>query len=501
MEEFWVCANCRSLNRAGSSKCYSCRTKFGSRPAEPEAVSGNAGSPAPLARDAAADFGAGPVAAPQYARLTALTPAAAAAGGPVAARGSRFPNPVSVVKGRIARSLSMRQSVSTAALGYLTAALLVLVLVMGTLLTLFVLPVGTHLLQHADPGAAWAQLSSGQHGQIKVLSIALAVTAVLTWSCFSLFVGLTTHNATGLGADQPLLSPYRAGTCWWRLPWTQARIAVGLIVPAVLVWQNYIILGLIAALVAVEIAHRHLEDQSSWLNRPARHLPDLYIKLGLEGSISSKLAALWSGCFRMANVMAILVSAAPMLTLLGFLAAVVAGRSELFTWQSAGLGAPQLIVALLVVNLAGWTAATIALLVPMTVGLTKRQQVRRTLVRAGRTRTGATRPGDAGALQSGRTATGYDVGEDNDDRIVERMPRLPITAPDPGGRGGFGAAPREDSGFGDRTLEERLLGAGLGRVGDPGLGGPGFGAPRPSGPELSGLSPNGPGREDSPGGE
>ena len=57
----------------------------------------------------------------------------------------------------------------------------------------------------------------------------------------------------------------------------------GLIVPAALVWQDYVIPGLMAGIVAVEIAHHHLDDQSSWLNRPARHLPDLYIKLGVQG--------------------------------------------------------------------------------------------------------------------------------------------------------------------------------------------------------------------------
>ena len=58
----------------------------------------------------------------------------------------------------------MRQSVSVTALGCATAALLVLVLAIGVLWLLAVMPAAGHLLQHADAGAAWAQLSAGQQG-------------------------------------------------------------------------------------------------------------------------------------------------------------------------------------------------------------------------------------------------------------------------------------------------------------------------------------------------
>ena len=44
---------------------------------------------------------------------------------------------------------------------------------------------------------------------------------LLAWLCFSSFIGLTTHNATGLGAVAPLLSPYAAGT------WDVMMIATG----------------------------------------------------------------------------------------------------------------------------------------------------------------------------------------------------------------------------------------------------------------------------------
>jgi len=368
VEEFWVCQNCKSLNRAGSNKCYSCKDQVRQQAAAARADLEGSGRPchAPARPDTELRCGA--------VRVTALRQAdCARAGdgrrrGDRAARSSGFPNPVAAIKRRIAASLSMRQSVSVTPLGYFTTGLLVLNLLLGALLLLTLMPVASHLLQHADVGAAWGQLAAGQQGLAKSLAIALLVVELLTWICFAVFVGLTTHNATGLGADQPLLSPYRAGTTWGRVVWTQARVAVGLIVPAALIWRNYIIVGLIGALVAVEIAHRNLDDQSSWLNRPPGTCRTCTSKLGLEGSISSRLAALWSACFRMANVMAIVRQRHSDGLADGVGRRRHHGHTDVITWQSSGLGPVQIVVALLVANLIGWMAAAIVLLIPLTIG-------------------------------------------------------------------------------------------------------------------------------------
>lgn len=449
MEEFWVCQNCKSLNRAGSGRCYSCRAKFGTRGPEPQAVSRNAPAAAPPPQGPVPDFGAASTQAPQYGRLAAVTPATTAAGAfATAPRGSsRFPNPIAAVKRRIASSLSTRQSVSVTPLGYATVVLLVLLLAVGALWLLAVMPVAADLLQHADAAAAWAQLSPSRQGFVESLSIAVLVVGAATLLCFSVFVGLTTHNATGLGADQPLLSPYDAAGCWGHLLFTQARIAVGLIVPAALIWQGYVIPGLLAGIVAVEIAHRHVDDQSSWLSRPARHLPDLYIKLGVQGSSSSGLASLWSACFRIANAMAILVAALPALVLTAFAIAALTGRGDVVTWQSSGLGAWQLATALLVGNLVGWTAAAVALFVPITIGLVRRQRVRWTLVRVGRSRSWLARPGEGGyspgskPQPTGDDDIDIDVDIDDEDRIVERLPRFATNPADPGNSGSGGPRP------------------------------------------------------------
>jgi hypothetical protein len=394
------------------------------------------------------------------------------------------------VRGRIARSLAMRQSVSVAWLGYLTSALLGVALVLGAVAAMTLLPVATNLLQHADPGSAWAQLSSAQVGSLESMSIALATVSALALLCFSVFLGLTTHNATGLGADQPMLTPYRAGLCWSSAIWAQVRIVVGLVVPAVLMWRGYVIPGLVAGIVAVEIAQRHLEDAGGWLTRPYRHLPDLYAKLGVEGSISSPIAWIWSGCFRIATVMVIAVACIPMLGVALAAASSFAGRSDIIGWQSTGLGAAQITVAVLVASLLGWTAISVALLVPITIGLVRRQRTRRTLVRVGRARSWVARPGE-GQYIGAQTQPGHFDGYD-EDRLVERVPGAgaPQPGPDDGdassGMPGLGGPGFGGPGFG---------GPGFGGpgFGGPGFGGPGFGGPGSGGPGFGGPGSGGPG--------
>ena len=67
VDEFWVCAHCRSLNRAGTSKCYSCREKYGSKPKEVPGTLARP-EPAPLPPNRIPDFSAAqtPSPAPYY---------------------------------------------------------------------------------------------------------------------------------------------------------------------------------------------------------------------------------------------------------------------------------------------------------------------------------------------------------------------------------------------------------------------------------------------------
>ena len=429
VDEFWVCAHCRSLNRAGTSKCYSCREKYGSKPKE-DAQKPVAAVPAPIPQARIPDLSGTSAAppAPYYSRPVALASAAQARAGVVGTPrpAPQFRGPVTAIRGRVGRWLAMRQTVPVGGLGYLTAILLFLVLVVGAIVTMSLMPVAANLLQHGHIRDAWAQLSPGQQSLARFELAIAAATALLTLMCFSVFLGLSTQNATGLGADQPMLIPYAAGTCWIGVLWGQVRIAVGLIVPAMLLWKGYLIPGLIAALVALEIAQRHLGDPGGWLSRPYRHLPDLYAKLGLEGSSSSPVAWIWSGCFRLANGTAIAVSAIPLLAFVLLVASGITGRDDLLGWHSSGLGAGQIAAALLVICMLGCTAVSVALLIPITLGLVQRQRTRRTLVRVGRARSWVARPGDNGRGKPGPSGP-RDLGDFDEDRIVERV-------------GGFGAA-------------------------------------------------------------
>jgi len=476
VDEFWVCQHCRSLNRAGSGKCYSCRKKYGSRPKDGSPVVASAGAPAPPPARSTTGSRPAPLQATYFSRPVALATAAAPAG--EIAQGFRgpfhIPNPVAAARRRVAWSLAMHQFVSVGWLGYLTAVLLALVLVMGALVVAAVMPVAANLLQHANTETAWAQLTTGQQTLLKILSIVFAVTGALALLCFSVFIGLTTHNATGLGADLPMLTPYRAGTSWASALWAQARIAVGLIVPPALIWEGYTIPGLLAAIVAVEIAQRHVEDPAGWLTRPSRHLTDLYNKLGIEGSISVPIASIWSACFRAANAIAIALSALPLLVLAALIASLIAGRSDMVGWQTTGLGAVQLTVVLLVCGLVGFAAASLGLLAFLTLGLVQRQRTRRMLVRVGRSRSWAAHPGESGHTP-GSPAQPAGYGEyDDEDRIVERFPRS-----------GAPTYESPDAGTPGFSGPHHLSGPGLGGPG-PGFGGPGFGGPDQGGPDHGG---------------
>jgi hypothetical protein len=265
-----------------------------------------------------------------------------------------------------------------------------------------------------------------------------------------------------------------------------------------ILWKGYFLPGLIAALVALELAHRHIDDPGGWISRPYRHLPDLYSKLGLEGSISSPVAWIWSGCFRLANGMAIAVSAIPMLAFVLFVAAAGTGRSDILGWQSNGLGAGQITAALLVICLLGWTAVSVALLIPITLGLVQRQRTRKTLVRVGRARSWAARPGDNGrgtpALAGPRN-----LGDFDEDRIVERVAVPGIEPADyqtpvqPTGGSIFGSPGGFDGPGGQGATGPGAPGPGaLGGPGSPsgfgmrgGLGNPGS----PAGNPGSGIGP------------
>jgi hypothetical protein len=445
VEEYWVCPHCRSLNRASAGKCYSCKEKYGSQPKGGAPVIKDAARVAPplAAAPPMADFGAAATQRSYMSRPVAVPPVGAASaavlGAPARREAHGLPNPVSSVRRRIAGSLALRQSVSVAWLGYLTAILLTLLFIDGAIFVLTILPAAADMLQNANLAGSWAHLTSDQQSMARTLAVAFGAIGIVGLLCLSVFLGLTTHNATGLGADMPILTPYGAGIIWPVVVWTQVRIAVGFVVPVALIWLGYPIPGLIAALVAVEIAQRHMDDPFGWLTRPYRHLTDLYTKLGIAGSIESPMASFWSACFRAANVLAIVTYALPALAVVLVFASDALGRDRIPGWQSSGLGPAQIGVALLVGSLVAWTAGAVALLVPITLGLVRRQRTRKTLVRVGRSRSWVTRPGQGGytPAQVPTMPDSYDPL----DRVIEHYPRYDSGGDSGPGSGGPGPGP------------------------------------------------------------
>ncbi len=470
MDEFWVCQHCKSLNRSGTNKCYSCKKSIGSKPATVGTFNRNA-APTPLAPPPPppggpipVDFGARNAPPAYLSRPAAPTAPAPYLTGPAEGYGGlqdqpyAVPHPVSGIKRTASAWLARHPSVQIAWLGYITAGLLIVTVLLGAMLVLALLPVATYALQWSDLGGAWGQLSASQHGNVQSLATFLAVVGSLTLLCLSVFTGLSAHNATGLGTQPPLLSPYRAGTAWWGAIWAQLRIVVGLAVPPTLIWKGYTIPGLIAAIVAIEIAQRHMDSGDAWMARPAKGLPDLYDKLSSdETPTRSPIAAFWSVCFRISNILVIALAVIPWIALAGSEGLTIAGHSEVSLWKSGGLGLEQIVIALVAGLMAGWAFASTAMLVPLMLGLVQRQRTRRTLARVGRSRSWVARPGGGGYAPYSPHPDG-----DPEDRIIERSP---LTAGD-FATGGFEAA-----------LANRGQGFG---------GGPGFVA-RP-GPILDGTS-------------
>ncbi len=414
MDEFWVCQHCRSLNRAGTGRCYHCHQKFGSKPKEsaPIARPGGTPGPAPFLPGA---IGAGPAAVggpgggpsdddvpAYYSRPVALAPTpvrdfSAPQAQPKPEPRFRLPSLTGWIRRRIAWSLATRAFVPVWFVGYLAAGLLTLLLVDGALIVTTLTPVARAALQTGSITLAWTQVDNGHQGLLEAMAIAFAVIGALALLFFSIFLGLSTHNAPGLGAATPYLTPYRAGTCWLAMLRTQARIAVGLLVPAALFWRGYALPGLIAALVAVELAQRNSEDPFGWLIDPARHLPDLFARLGVSGSSGSLVGTAWSICLRLANALAIVVYTLPVAAFTIITVATLAGRTDVLAWPSSGTGPFQLAIAALLVLLVLTTAVAVGLLVPISIELVDRQRTRRTLARVGRSRAWVPRPATAGA--------------------------------------------------------------------------------------------------------
>ena len=416
VDEFWVCQHCRSLNRAGTGRCYHCRQKFGSAPKAAAPVNRSAAAPGPRpVSSGQADVDALPSYLVRPIALETAVPSDNSIGGSREShRRLHRPHVTDPIRRRISWALATRQSVSISGLGYVTAAMLSLVLLDGLLLVSNGLPTAFNALQSGSPKTAWDQLGTPQQGTLQVLAIAFVAIGAVTLLCFSVFVGVTTHNAPGLGAQTPPLTPYRAGIGWLRGLLAQVQVAFGLLAPATLVLLGYTIPGLILGIVVLEIVQRRLDDPFGWLARPSRQLSDLYLSLGVDGAPSAPLITIWSACFVALNVLINATFALPLVGVIASAASTLTHQPNLVTWQASGYSPTQTGIALLVGSLLVSAAATIGLLIPITLGLVARQRTRQTLARVGRARPWAMRP-DAGTSATRPVSKLYDPYDRPDD--------------------------------------------------------------------------------------
>jgi hypothetical protein len=462
--QYWVCQNCKSLNRAGAARCYSCKQNYGSKPV----VAGSSAPepPRPVAPTARQDLSLGQVPPAYISRPLAPAPGPSSysmAAAIAAAEARRGPaGPITVIKRRVARSLAAHPIVGVRNIGYLAALLIVAALAAAIALVVLALPVALDLLRNADAPHAWGRLPADRQSLLIALSAATVIVGLFALLFFSLFMGLSTHNAPALGADMALLTPYAAGVSWLRAIWRHLQIAFCATVPTVIVWIGYTIPGLIVAIVFVELTLRRLEDPWGWFRGPNRHLPDLYAKLGTEGSMESLTASIWAVCFRVANSLAVLLWLLPPLALVANVVAKAAGHASIPGWQAGGIGPLQGAVAAVAAATLLTGAISMLLLVPLILGFVRRQKARRELVRLGRARSwvgGKPAAVDYVSVTPGRPRP---IGWDEDDRIVERLPR---------------DIPEDDGGA--------ALLAGLGSRG-AGPAGPGFGSgPPPDAPDAT----------------
>jgi hypothetical protein len=506
VNEYWICQHCKSLNRAGTGKCYRCKAKFGSEPKEASPIrrasesspSSPGSRPMPGAAPPAGFFtGAsvgegvvGPGGRPVDPRLDAELPAylsrpmqgqALTSTNYATEQSSRSANPFGWLKRRIAIWLSGRQTVSVSVIGYVSAGLIAVLLIVAAIILATLSSAIGVALRTTSLTQAWTELGAGRQSALLVMSVAFGVIGALTLACFSTFVGLSTHNAAGFGIGPLRLTVGQATTCWWKAVWAQLKLAVGFLLPAGLLVAgdslpgNHLP-GLVAALIAVEWAQRSLADPFGFMTKPADHLAELYGKLSVSGTQTSLLGTTWQLCFKAANSLAIVACALPAIGVGVVAAASVAGRTDMLNRSVGGMSPAQLGFLLVGLPLLLTAAASLALLIPVSIDLVGRQGTRRTYARVDRGRSWLDRPGnreEARGADRGRgrepepetAESGY--GEDSQYGGHDRRDLL-------GGSGGYGNdrgyETRESGGYDDQGFGtgDRDRGAGDQGYGDRG---------------------------------
>ena len=384
MQELWLCEACKSMNRSSSDRCYRCRAPR-NRATVPTVATRQPG--------------------------VVLTPG------------------LDEEHRQLAWTLMLgRHYVSAWRLGYVAAAMLLLVVGAGALVV--VAELGMMLAQGSlvpiDPRSVSDPL-------LGLLVLVLAATGLATAVVHGAFLGLTSMNLPGLGSGSPRFDPIRACIWWVESVLWAVRAGLAFVGPplATLLAMSIggPIFGLPVGIVWAICAFMLLGDPITNLSKPGRLLKDLWDRLAVPGSPDSRVVGYWTGSWGAARGFDFAVAAVIYLTIIVLVVVnFFGGRFGISIGNSSGGDIVFSLVLLVDVAVAvQWIADGIALLLlaRITIELANRQRARETWVFEGM----------ASGLQSG---FGMTVGTSG--RAAGLAVPQPVD-PDPGA-GQVGEAPR-----------------------------------------------------------
>ena len=350
MQEYWFCAQCKSMNRAGAPRCYKCR--------------------APKAEATLATV-------VQRQEGVALTP-----GLDEEHRG-------------LAWTLMLRQTyVSAWRLGYVAAGLLlaflaVWIVLAGTALFAVLRSYSANSVGVTDSPFGSLQGPIGAvFGASVVVGALIAVTAVVI---HSIFLCLTSMNAPALGSGAPRFGPDRAAIWWIESFLWAIRGGVAFVIPPFLalfaVGLGGAVVGLGLGVIWFMCAFWLLGDPVTCLGKPKRLLEDLWNRLGVPGSADSRIVVLWSAAWGTGRGLEYAVAGASYLFLIVFVivdlfASMFGQGLDPAPESQVRLTATLLSVGILIVQFLA-DGIALFLLAKITLELARRQRVREEWVLGG----------------------------------------------------------------------------------------------------------------------
>jgi hypothetical protein len=341
VQEFWFCADCKSMNRANAKQCYHCHA---ARTQE------NTLATAVLSQSRAV-----------------LTPG------------------LDDEHRELAWELMRRSSYFSAwALGYVAAGLLAItaVAVAALLAADFVFMLAHQLpdpIPGDDPRAGW----------VGIVAATMGLLFLATVIVHSAFLAVTSLNTAALGSGSPRFGPERAAV-WWieSLLWA-IRAALAFVGPPLLfllaVSIGGLLIGVIGGIIWFVCCLVLLGDPISSLGKPSRLLRDLHERLAVPGSSDSRVVTMWAAAWGTARGLDYAVAGGTYLILIGAVALALIGVPILSDTGSGDQGRTAMAALAYTIVAIEFVADVIALflLAQITADLAERQKTREKWVLGG----------------------------------------------------------------------------------------------------------------------